>query len=190
MKYIFLLTIVMLLASCASDNEIPSITSTLLNQSDSEYSIISATGTNTPMIFKLTSNGEQESVEFWLDHYIDGKYQGKILKLQGYTDVKKKETRLYLFSRTIDADEQTWALSFRQDSENSITHTTLKMNNEQTSTSYYDVYPNVKIVKGYESSIGRIVIDGDKAQRIDKNGNEETVIKKGHEVFIVKCKMI
>jgi hypothetical protein len=189
MKYIISLFLVLLLVSCRSENKTQSITSNLLDQSNSEYSIISATETNTPMIFTLKSNGKPESVEFWVDHYIDGNYQGEILNLRGYTNDKKKETRLYLFSRNIDENDQTWTLSFRQDSENSVAHTTIKLNSGNSVTSYYDVYPEVTIVKGIEKSIGRIVMIGDNAQNIEKNDSEEAVIKKGHEVFIIKCKM-
>ncbi|WP_239614692.1 hypothetical protein [Cohnella mopanensis] len=190
MKYTLPIFFVLLLMSCRSENNTQSITSTLLNQSKSEYSIISATGTNTPMIFSLTSNGSPESIEFWVDHYIDGNYQGEILKLHGYTNDKKKETRLYFFSRNIDANEQMWTLSLRQDSENSVSQVTLKMNNGKSFISNYNVYPKVTIVKGTENAIGRIVFIGDNAQNIEKDDNEEAVIKKGHEVFIVKCRMM
>jgi hypothetical protein len=57
-------------------------------------------------------------------------------------------------------------------------------------TSFHKGYPKVKISKGNEKSIGNIVMTGDTNQDLEFNENEEEIVKKNPEVFIIKCKVI
>ncbi|RKP55401.1 hypothetical protein D7Z26_09420 [Cohnella endophytica] len=196
MKYFKLLLIVFVLVlfqlkdSSNGNSETVFLVMKPLDSSSREFSIMGASGANSTIIYTLGHISEPISIEFWLDHYLNGQYKEKILDLQTYLSKSEKENRLYIFNRTTESTKPLWTITLRQNRDLSVLSNSITQPTADSSVRNFKVYPNLYIKKGKETSLGIIsIILGSNDNQFNVNDSEEETIKKSDEVFIIKCRI-
>jgi uncharacterized protein YcfL len=190
MKLFFIIVICFGLVSCQSNSNVLKIDNDItiksLETSSNEYAIMRAAGAEISQIYVIDKIKDKLEIEYWIDHYKDGVYKGKLMLLKTQLD-NNNDIKLYISARKNQSIDQLWTMAIRQDNNVSSGNAVVPQFNAKSSLSH--AYDRVSTQKGNEQSLGVVVFNDDIVGIFPPDSEEET-IKGNKEVLIIKCKFI
>jgi hypothetical protein len=159
--------------------------------SDSEYATMKAAGTVDAFIFEMENLQEHTQVAFWIEHYIDGKLQEKLMDFQSEVGDPSARHMLYFSSNGETTGEQLWTLAFREG--NRVSSGKKKVQYDTTQSRVIQPLNEIKLLNDPRTIAYVMFGDGNYNQVVpeqEQQDEDNTIIFAHKEVYILKCKIL
>ncbi|PWV94504.1 hypothetical protein DFQ01_13069 [Paenibacillus cellulosilyticus] len=157
---------------------------------DNEYATMKAAGAVNAIIYDLSNMQEQTQIEFWIEHYVNGKMQEKLMSFESEVGDPSAGHKLYFSTMDESNDEQLWTVAFREGNSVASAKGRVKSDaaqsrmmhpvNEILLSTEQETIASIMIGAGYDN---QVIPEGEQQEE------ESSVITSFPEVFILMCKI-
>lgn len=173
------------------EERVGSISIDLLDTSDEEYSIVSATGAEAKMIFLLDPGEEKVGhIKLWVDHYVNGEKQESVMGL-GTTLTFNLESSDELLPKIYwttypsgEGKQENWTLAVRQPGGVSSGRSVIQGSDFDSTLTQPVMHLSLNL--GNTGTLGVLARNKDRSS-VDSNVDVEKMIQDHQEVYVLRC---
>lgn len=170
-----------------TEEKVEQIVIEYINYDSEEYSVMKAAGADNVMIFSLDyGDVKAENINYWVDHYQDGKFSEKMLDMGSQITAGMK-SKLYYSTINMDAKQELWTMSLRQNG-NVSSGKNLNTNIDFDNTLIQPINQNSTADLNQIIDLGMIIRNKDK-NSVSSDQDIEKTIEQNKDVYILRCKI-